>query len=65
MDTKHHIGIEQEGMRFKATVTDLNIVVYGDTHQEAIQNAQKAIVAAHIHALKVAEAEHTNRPHVA
>ncbi len=53
MDTKYHIGIEQDGTRFKATVADLNIVVYGDTHQETLLNAQKAIVTAHIQTLEV------------
>ena len=65
MDTQHHIGIEQDGARFKATIADLNIVVYGNTHQEAIQNAQKAIVTAHIQALKSAESAHTQQGHVA
>ncbi len=53
MDTKYHIGIERDSTSFKATVADLNLVVYGDTHQEAILNAQKAIVAAHIQTLEV------------
>ncbi len=53
MDTKYHIGIEQDSTRFKATVANLNLVVYGNTHQEALLNAQKAIVAAHIQTLEV------------
>ena len=64
MDTKHHIGIEKDGTRFKATIADLDIHVYGDTHQEAIQNAQKAIVSAHIQALKSAESAHARQGHV-
>jgi len=53
MDINYYIGIEHDGTRFKASVADLNIVVYGDTHEESILNAQKAIVAAHVQTLEV------------
>lgn len=65
MDTQHHVGIELEGTRYKATVADLGITVYGDTHQEAVLNAQKAIVTAHIQALKAAESARAQQGHVA
>ena len=65
MSTEHHIGVEHDGTRFKATVADLNITVYGDTHQEAVQNAQKAIVAVHIQAQRTADAAHTRQGHIA
>jgi len=53
MNTKHHIGIEQDGTRFKATVADLGITVYGDTHQEAVQNAQDVLLSAHLYHAEV------------
>jgi hypothetical protein len=52
MNTKHRIGIQEEGTRFKATVVDLSIVVYGDTPKEAVRKAEEAIIAAHIQVLQ-------------
>ncbi len=56
IDTIQDIHIEQSGNQFVATIPKIGATVTGTTHDEALTNAQRAIVQA-----MIAEAEKRKR----
>jgi len=65
MSKKYTAIIQPDGTRYKAIISDLNITVYGDTYEEAMNKIEEAIVAARIQALEAAEARRAERHQVA
>ncbi|HEX3640236.1 MAG TPA: hypothetical protein VHV10_02980 [Ktedonobacteraceae bacterium] len=65
MNTTYTISTLQDGTRYKSVVAEYNIIAYGDTAEEAAENAYMSVLDARRQALEAAESHRAKKHQVA